>query len=198
LTDVDRTANMLGKFLHRPHDLEAPMEAAAGTVTADTAAVRVTRWDFGAGAGTGQHRHEHDYVVIPVSGGVFAVTDAQGATTTMQQVAGVPYLGKMGTAHDVVNATDQQVSFVEVELRADMAAAEPGVPMSQPSPSLSDHDRVLLLTSQVEVFALQVESMAVRHPQLAAECAELSGRMRTAVQQHRAAVEQPPPGARQP
>jgi quercetin dioxygenase-like cupin family protein len=97
--------------------MEAQMVAAAGTVTADTAAVRVTRWDFGAGAGTGQHRHEYDYVVIPVTGGVFAVTDAQGGRTTMRQVAGFPYLGKLGTAHDVVNATDQQVSFVEVELK---------------------------------------------------------------------------------
>jgi hypothetical protein len=79
-----------------------------------------------------------------------------------------------------------------------MAAVEPGVPIAQPSPSLSDHDRVLLLASQVDVFALQVESMAVRHPQLAAECAELSGRMRSAVHQHRAAVGGPPPGAQEP
>lgn len=93
------------------------MVTAVGTVTADTAAVRVTRWDFGAGAGTGQHRHEHDYVVIPVTGGVFDVTDAQGGMTTMHQMAGVPYLGKVGTAHDVANATDHRVSFVEVEMK---------------------------------------------------------------------------------
>lgn len=91
------------------------MVAAVGTVTADTAAVRVTRWNFESGAGTGRHRHEHEYAVIPVTGGLFTVTDAQGGVTTMQQVAGEPYLGKIGTAHDVVNATDDPVSFVEVE-----------------------------------------------------------------------------------
>ena len=69
-----------------------------------------------------------------------------------------------------------------------MAVVEPAVPSPQSVPSLSDRDRLLLLASQVEVFALQVESMAVRLPQLAAECAELSGRMRNAVHQQRSAV----------
>jgi hypothetical protein len=72
-----------------------------------------------------------------------------------------------------------------------MAVADPGV---QPEvPFLSDRDRVLALTSQVEAFALQVESMAVRHPQLAAECAELSARMRSSVREHRTAIRQSGP-----
>lgn len=58
-------------------------------------------------------------------------------------------------------------------------------------PTLSDRDRVLVLTSEIEVFALQLESMAVRHPQLAAECAALSGRMRDVVGEHRSAVRAP-------
>ena len=66
-----------------------------------------------------------------------------------------------------------------------MSAVEAEQP---PVPALSDRDRVLVLTSELEVFALQVESMAVRHPQLAAECAELSGRIRESVHQHRSAV----------
>jgi quercetin dioxygenase-like cupin family protein len=93
------------------------MAAAVGTVTAETAAVRVTGWTFEVGAGTGHHRHEFDYVVVPVTGGTFTVIDGQGVVTTMQQVAGVPYLGTVGTAHDVVNATDGPVSFVEVEMK---------------------------------------------------------------------------------
>ena len=93
------------------------MSAAVGTVIADTAAVRVTRWTFDVGAGTGQHQHEYDYVVVPVTGGAFTVTDGQGRVSTMQQLAGVPYLGVAGTAHDVRNATDQLVSFVEVETK---------------------------------------------------------------------------------
>lgn len=94
------------------------MVSAVGTVTADTAAVRITRWNFEVGATIGQHRHEHDYVVVPVTGGTFTIVDAQGGESTMQQVAGVPYLGSAGTAHDVANATDRPVSFVEVEVKS--------------------------------------------------------------------------------
>lgn len=93
------------------------MVAAVPTVTADTADVRVTTWTFGPDAGTGPHRHEFDYVVVPVTGGVFTVTDSQGRASTMEQVAGSAYLGTAGTTHDVANATGRQVSFVEVELR---------------------------------------------------------------------------------
>ena len=95
------------------------MVAAVGRVTTDTALVRVTTWTFGVGAGTGQHRHEYDYVVVPVTGGTFTVTDVRGRVSTMQQVAGVAYPGAVGTAHDVVNATGQPVSFVEVEMKVD-------------------------------------------------------------------------------
>jgi hypothetical protein len=35
----------------------------------------------------------------------------------MRQVAGSPYLGAAGTAHDVVNATDHEAVFVEIELK---------------------------------------------------------------------------------
>jgi hypothetical protein len=66
-----------------------------------------------------------------------------------------------------------------------MTVVEPELPV------LPDRDRVLLLTSEIEVFALQLESLAVRHPQLASECAELSGRMRDVVREHRSAVRAP-------
>ena len=63
-------------------------------VNADNDLVRVTTWTFGAaGAATGQHRHEFD------------------------QVAGSPYLGTAGTAHDVISAAAQEAVFVEIELK---------------------------------------------------------------------------------
>lgn len=93
------------------------MTEAVPTVTADTADLRVTTWTFAEGAATGVHRHEYDYVVVPVTGGSFTVTAADGRSSTMQQVAGTGYLGSAGTVHDVANATGRPVSFVEVELR---------------------------------------------------------------------------------
>jgi hypothetical protein len=35
----------------------------------------------------------------------------------MNQVAGSPYLGSAGTAHDVVSAADHKAVFVEIELK---------------------------------------------------------------------------------
>jgi hypothetical protein len=87
-------------------------------VNADTDRVRVTTWIFEAGGvATGQHRHEFDYVVIPVTGGTFKVTDLDGSKRELNQVAGSPYLGTAGTAHDVVNAIDQKAVWVEIELK---------------------------------------------------------------------------------
>jgi quercetin dioxygenase-like cupin family protein len=94
------------------------MPEARGTVSVDNDQVRVTTWTFErAGVATGQHRHEFDYVVVPITGGTFTVIDLDGSEREMNQVAGSPYLGTAGTAHDVVNATDHEAVFVEIELK---------------------------------------------------------------------------------
>jgi beta-alanine degradation protein BauB len=95
------------------------MSEAHPVVNADNEQVRVTTWTFGAaGAATGQHRHEFDYVVVPITGGTFNVTDVDGSVRKMDQVAGSPYLGTAGTAHDVVSASDREAVFVEIELKS--------------------------------------------------------------------------------
>jgi beta-alanine degradation protein BauB len=94
------------------------MTEARATVSVDDERVRVTTWTFeGAGAATGQHRHEFDYVVVPITGGAFRVIDLDGSEGEMNQIAGAPYLGAAGTAHNVVNAADQEVAFVEIEFK---------------------------------------------------------------------------------
>ena len=94
------------------------MADAQPTVTVDTERVRVTAWAFGGpGDATGPHRHEHDYVVVPVTGGCFAVTAPDGTTRTMTQIAGEPYLGTAGTEHDVVSAAAGPSVFVEIEYK---------------------------------------------------------------------------------
>jgi quercetin dioxygenase-like cupin family protein len=87
-------------------------------VNLDDERVRVTTWTFeAAGEATGFHRHEFDYLVVPVTGGPFRVTDGEGSERVLDQVAGSPYLGTAGTAHDVVSAGDERAVFVEVELK---------------------------------------------------------------------------------
>ena len=95
------------------------MSLAQHIVNADNDAVRVTTWTFEApGAATGQHRHEFDYVVVPVTGGRFEVVDVDGSVREMEQVAGSPYLGTAGTAHDVVSVAAKEAVFVEIELKS--------------------------------------------------------------------------------
>jgi beta-alanine degradation protein BauB len=82
----------------------------------DTPSVRVSRWTLARGQSTGHHRHGHDYVVVPVTGGMLRVIDANGESTTMGQVAGEPYARSAGVEHEVVGADSGSVVFVEVEI----------------------------------------------------------------------------------
>ncbi|BBY27028.1 hypothetical protein [Mycolicibacterium sediminis] len=92
------------------------MTTARADIHIDDAGIRVTTWSFDeAGAATGQHVHEYDYVVIPVTGGTFTVTEADGTTREMTQRVGSPYRGSAGTDHDVRSTS--VASFVEVELK---------------------------------------------------------------------------------
>ena len=94
------------------------MSAARATTVVDDERVRVTTLTFDAiGDATGWHVHEYDYVVVPVTGGTFAVTTPDGATRELVQRAGSPYRGSAGTEHDVVNAGGAPAVFVEIELK---------------------------------------------------------------------------------
>lgn len=96
----------------------APVTAARAAAVSDNDRARVTTWTFSqAGAATGPHRHEFDYIVVPVTGGTFRVTGADGSVATMTQVAGVPYLRPAGTTHDVASTSGHEAVFVEIELK---------------------------------------------------------------------------------
>jgi beta-alanine degradation protein BauB len=83
---------------------------------AETEDVLVTEWRLAPGAGTGQHRHNFDYVVVPLTYGRVKVVSAAGEAIAEMQ-AGVAYARKAGVEHDVVNAGEAPLSFVEVELK---------------------------------------------------------------------------------
>jgi hypothetical protein len=94
------------------------MSAAHATTVVDDERVRVTTWTFRAdGEATGWHVHEYDYLVVPVTGGTFAVTEPDGGKRELTQEAGSPYLGKAGTEHDVVYVGGASATFVEIELK---------------------------------------------------------------------------------
>lgn len=94
------------------------MTAAVPTVMVDDGRVRVTKWTFDPGASTGMHTHEFDYLVVPVTGGEFAVTEVDETTTPMSQAPGAAYARPAGVTHDVRNVGASLASFVEIEFLA--------------------------------------------------------------------------------
>ena len=78
--------------------------------------VRVTEWRFAPGATTGYHRHEFDYVVVYVTAAKIRAVGPQGETS-FEMAPGQAYFRKAGVEHDVINAGDAPVTFVEIELK---------------------------------------------------------------------------------
>lgn len=91
--------------------------SAIPTVQIDDDRVRVTEWRFPPGTATGWHRHEMDYVVVPTVGGTLTIDSADGSTQA-ELVAGRSYTRREGVEHNVINATDAEIVFIEVEIKA--------------------------------------------------------------------------------
>lgn len=92
-------------------------EPATGTVQIDNDRVRVTEWRFTPGAATGFHQHEFDYVVVPLMTGTLKLIGPDGAESFSDLTAGASYFRQAGVEHDVINATDGEFAFVEIELK---------------------------------------------------------------------------------
>ncbi|HEY7749104.1 MAG TPA: cupin domain-containing protein [Aestuariivirgaceae bacterium] len=78
--------------------------------------VIVTEYRFGAGDNTGWHRHQHDYVIVPLMDGRLKLVTATGDSFA-QMTKGSPYFRDAGVEHDVVNATEGDYAFIEIELK---------------------------------------------------------------------------------
>ncbi len=90
---------------------------AIATQMIDDARVRVTRFDFAPGAETGWHRHAMDYVITAVSDCHMRLELPDGTTNEVTVPAGTAYRRDEGVEHNVINAGDTPMSFVEVELK---------------------------------------------------------------------------------
>lgn len=74
----------------------------------------VTEWRFPPQGHTGWHRHAHDYVVVPQTTGALRI-DLGESETTAQLTSGVAYARNAGVEHDVINDSDSEFVFVEIE-----------------------------------------------------------------------------------
>ncbi|GAB4362556.1 MAG: cupin domain-containing protein [Kiloniellaceae bacterium] len=90
---------------------------AKGTMQEDNAVTRVTLWSFPPHGETGFHRHEYDYVVVPLSTAPLTIVDKQGRASPAQLTAGASYFRKAGVEHNVINASDREIAFVEIEFK---------------------------------------------------------------------------------
>lgn len=89
---------------------------ASSNVQVENARVRVTRWHLSPGAHTGPHRHALDYVVVPLDSGDLLLEGSAGRQTSRVE-AGAAYFREAGVEHDVHNASDHAIDFVEMELK---------------------------------------------------------------------------------
>ncbi|WP_282121357.1 cupin domain-containing protein [Ruegeria atlantica] len=89
---------------------------AEATQMIDDARVRVTRFDFAPGAETGWHRHAMDYVITAITDCHMRLELPDGSVNEVTVAAGVTYRRDEGVEHNVINAGDAPMTFVEVEL----------------------------------------------------------------------------------
>jgi beta-alanine degradation protein BauB len=82
----------------------------------ENARARVTRHRMAPGASTGFHRHEYAYVIVPVTGGRMRIVEG-GRESVNELTAGVSYFREAGVEHDVINAGDRDLVFVEIEFQ---------------------------------------------------------------------------------
>lgn len=91
--------------------------AAVASVMIDDERVRVTRFDFAPGAETGWHEHGMDYVITAISDCHMQLHEPGGGVRDVLIRAGTAYRRDAGVKHNVINGGDQDMSFVEVELK---------------------------------------------------------------------------------
>jgi len=89
---------------------------ATSTTQVDNERVTVTEWRFAPGAETGWHRHGHDYVVVPLKDGKLLLETANGELVS-ELGLGKSYFRNAGVEHNVVNPSDEEFAFVEIEMK---------------------------------------------------------------------------------
>ena len=87
------------------------------TLLLDDEMVKITRWDFEPGADTGHHVHGMGYVVVPMTDGTLLLETPQGDRHA-ELKAGQAYFRQAGVEHNVINASDHEVVFVETEIKS--------------------------------------------------------------------------------
>jgi len=89
---------------------------AASRLLQENNRVIVTEWRFAPGAETGWHRHGHDYVVVCLTAGKLLAETKAGEVLT-ELAFGQAYARPEGVEHNIVNASEGEFAFIEVEIK---------------------------------------------------------------------------------
>ena len=89
------------------------------TLLIDDEKTRVTRFDFAPNEETGWHEHAYDYVITPITECHMRLEHPDGSETEAYVPAGEAYRRVAGICHNVINVSEQMMSFIEVELKKD-------------------------------------------------------------------------------
>ena len=89
----------------------------SSTLLVEDDKVRVTRFDFGPDQETGWHIHEHDYVITAITDCFMMLQHPDGTETESEVAAGNAYIRDAGVHHNVINTSDQKMSFIEIEFK---------------------------------------------------------------------------------
>lgn len=92
-------------------------QAATSTRLIDDDRVRVTRFDFLPGAETGWHEHGLDYVITTLTDCAMRLEEPDGGQREVHMTAGTTYRRDKGVRHNVINAGETAMAFIEVELK---------------------------------------------------------------------------------
>jgi len=88
--------------------------AATPTVQIDNDNTIVTEWRFPPHGETGWHVHQYDYVVVPLVTGELRL-EAPDGESLAELVTGQAYARKAGVEHNVINNSDFEFVFIEIE-----------------------------------------------------------------------------------
>ena len=89
------------------------------TLLIDDEKTRVTRFDFAPNEETGWHEHGFDYVITALTECHMRLEHPDGSESETRIPMGYAYRRTAGIRHNVVNASDQKMSFIEIELKKD-------------------------------------------------------------------------------
>ena len=89
----------------------------SSTLLVEDKKVRVTRFDFEPDQETGWHIHEYDYVITAITDCFMMLQHPDGTETHSEVAAGNAYIRDAGVHHNVINKSDQKMSFIEIEFK---------------------------------------------------------------------------------